>query len=58
MSMKIRRVLAAAALAASVIGSTASVATAAPKKCPPGQTVTVEVLNNEVVETCRISKII
>lgn len=56
--MKIRRVLAAAALAASVIGSTASVATAAPKKCPPGQTVTVEVLNNEVVETCRISKII
>ncbi len=27
---------------------------AAPKKCPPGQTATVEVLNNEVVETCRV----
>ncbi len=27
---------------------------AAPKKCPPGQTATVEVVGTEVIETCRI----
>ncbi len=52
---RIIRILAVAALmAAMMVATAAPAAFAAPKKCPPGQTATVEVLGEEVVETCRV----
>jgi hypothetical protein len=41
-------------MAAMVVATAAPAAFTAPKKCPPGQTATVEVLGTEVVETCRV----
>ncbi len=52
--MKMRRVIAAAALAAGLLGVGASTAGAAPKKCPPGQTAVVEVVGIELITTCRV----
>lgn len=52
--MKVRRVIAAAAVAAGLLGASAPSAFAKPPKCPPGQTATVTVIGTDVVETCRV----
>ncbi len=51
---RILLLLAVAMVMAAMVVATAVPAFAKPPKCPPGQTATVEVLNNEVVETCRV----
>ncbi len=47
-------ILTVAMVMAAMVVVNAAPAFAAPKKCPPGQTATVEVLGTEVVETCRV----
>ncbi len=42
------------ALVAAVLGGTAAVASAAPPKCPPGQTAVVTVVGVDAVKTCRV----
>jgi len=53
--MKIKRILAtSAAVAVGIVGMTASATTAAPPKCPPGQTAVVTVVGTDLVTTCRV----
>ena len=46
--------LTVAMVVATMLVVSAFPAFSATKKCPPGQTATVEVIGTEVVETCRV----
>ena len=52
--MKFRRLLGMFAIAGFLVGASGAPASAAPKKCPPGQTAVVTVIGTEVVTTCRV----
>lgn len=56
--MSARRTASALGLTAAMLGATllgtATAASAAPPKCPPGQTAVVTVVDTELVTTCRI----
>ncbi len=51
---RILLVLSVSLVIAAVLAATAATALAKPPKCPPGQTATVEVVGEELVETCRV----
>ena len=54
MMKRIILLLTVAMVMAAMMVASAFPAFAAPKKCPPGQTATVEVMGTEVIETCRV----
>ncbi len=51
--MTLKRIVATLAITAGMFGMSATAATAAPKKCPPGQTAVITVVGIDLVETCR-----
>ena len=52
--MTLKRLVATLAITAGMFGMSATAATAAPKKCPPGQTAVIELVGIELVTTCRV----